>query len=267
VVGAFTEKEVLDPQATMPEGWDTEEDGEWKAPTIENPALTAFNEIVGSPDAYGYRFAVTFDPDVLAKLKAKNGGLFLFRSPRFLSPEHGDRPRERYPSTKLEASGVTNWLGAKAQPLVGLFSSATRDRYRSPTLVIFMNLDFEANAKGVAYVLKRARKAVSGALKGKNIKIGVADLNDFSYELGDYGLESKSAKSDVLMGIVDKANDNKYGAQGIAFTGASLQKFAEDFLAGKLEPHKMPEASPSDDTEGDDSGDDDLDSDNEHDEP
>ena len=262
VIGAFTVKEVKDPAATIPEGWDAEEDGAWEAPTIENPALTSFKSITNS--LYGYRFAVTYDPDVLAKLKQKSkAGLYLYRSPKFLSKEHGDRPRERYPSEKLTNDGVTNWLNAKAQPLVGKYSSMTQDRYKGPTLVIFMNLDLEGNAKGVNYVLKRARKAAAG-LKGK-LNVAVASSTDMSFELADYGLESKSPKSELLMGI--RANGKFYGAPGVAFSAAALTKFADDFLAGSLTEHIKPEPEPSEVPPADEDGDDMDDAGMDHDEP
>ena len=183
-----------------PEGWDDEEDGEWSPETITNPALSAFNAITG--ETYGYRWAYTTTPEVLAKLKAKGDGLYLYRSPRFvskertltrtltlaptqtltltltptltrtptLSQEHGDRPRERYPSSTLSQSAVSNWLAAKAAPLVGLFSSDTKERYvggavrgaKPAVVVVFVNLD---NAKGMQYALKRVRK-VAVAHKG-----------------------------------------------------------------------------------------------------
>ena len=69
------------------------------------------------------------EPEVLAHMKAKSNGLYLYRSPKFLSAEHGDKPRERFPSTKLSESAVRNWLNSKAQPLVGLYSSSTKERY------------------------------------------------------------------------------------------------------------------------------------------
>lgn len=249
VIGAFAAKEVKDPEAKLPEGWDTEEDGEWEAPTIENPAVTSFNSITGS--AYNYRFAITYEPAVLAVLKQKSkSGLYLYRSPKFLSKEHGDRARERYPSDKLSTDGVTNWLNAKAQPLVGQFSTTTQQRYKGPVLVVFMNLDFEQNAKSVNYVLKRARKAAVG-YKGK-LSVAVASSSDMSYDLADYGLKSKSPKSEILMGI--RADGKYYGAADIAFSAAAMTKFADDFLAGKvpeavrLEPD-TPDPPPDDDAD------------------
>jgi len=248
IIGAFNVKEMPDPDAVKPEGWDDDEDGEWSAPTVENPQLASLKTIASSN--YGYRFAFTTSADVLEKkLKQKSSmGLYIYRSPKFLSPDkaHGDRPRERFPSDKLTESAVGNWLAAKTQPLVGQFSSTTKDRYKTPTLVIFMNLDFEKNAKGIEYVLKRARKAALG-LKGK-LAFAVASLSEMSYDLEDYGLVSNHPGSDVLMAIrADASYDGKkYGAAtGTKFSGNTLSEFANDYLAGKLTAHVRPDPPPS----------------------
>jgi len=246
VIAAFPAKEITDPSAVTPDGWDEDEDGEWEAPTIEHPTLTSFNTLSGS--LYGYRTAYTTAPDVLAKLKCKSSGLFLYRSPRFVSKEHGDRPRERFPSDKLTESAVTSWLSAKAQPLVGQYSSTTKDRYKGPVLVLFMNLDFEKNAKQVNYVLKRARMAAVG-LKGK-LSIAVASASDMSYDLGDYGLTSSKPNTEILMGI--KAGSDFYGSEAEAFSAATMQAFADSFLKGELTPYVKPEPEdppPSDEDE------------------
>jgi len=250
VIAVFTAKEMKDPEAVMPSDWDEDEDGPWEAPTVENPALTSFNSI--SSSMYGWRFAYTMEPEVLAKLKAKGDALFLYRSPKFISKEYGDRPRERFPSTKLSESAVTNWLNAKAQPLVGKYSSQTSDRYKGAVLIIFMNLDFDKNQQSITYVLKRARK-IAAPLKGK-LSIAVASVSDLSYTLEDYGLTSKSAASDILMGI--KSGEDHYGTAGQAFNAKTLQAFADSFLAGKLTPHVKP---PYEAPEADEASDEDAD--------
>lgn len=242
VIGAFLTKEMPDPSGVKPEGWDDDEDGEWSPETITNPALTAFNAITG--ETYGYRWAYTTTPEVLAKLKAKSEGLYLYRSPRFLSKEHGDRPRERFPSSTLSQSAVSNWLAAKAAPLVGLFSSDTKERYvggavrgsKPAVVVVFVNLD---NAKGMQYALKRVRK-VAVAHKGK-LSFALANLGDSKYDMEDYGLTSKST-SDLRMGIMHRASakDEFYGAT-TDFSEKALSAFAASFLAGELTAHVKPE--------------------------
>jgi len=243
VVGTFTVKRMPDPEATVPEGWDEDEDGPWAAPEIDNPALTAFNSITSA--LYGYRFAFTTEPEVLAHMKAKSNGLYLYRSPKFVSKEHGDRPRERFPSGKLTDSAVSNWLSAKAQPLVGLYSSSTKDRYsKDATIVIFLNLDFETNPKGVNYALKRARKAALN-LKGQ-LRVAVASLSESSYELGAFGLASKST-ADVLMGIVDGTGAHYAPKAEGGFSAAALAEFARAYSANELEPYIAPPPPPQSD--------------------
>ena len=73
-------------------GWDEDEDGQWESPKIENPTFTSLKEM--SSSLSDYRWAYSSTPEVLAKLKSKGNGLYLYRSPKFVSKEHGDRPRE-----------------------------------------------------------------------------------------------------------------------------------------------------------------------------
>jgi hypothetical protein len=244
VILAIPAKTIVDPKAKQPADWDADEDGEWEAPTIEHPMLTSITAISGS--AYDYRFAWTMEPALLSKLKVKSGSLFLYRSPKFLSKEHGDRPRERFPSDALSESAVTNWLNTKAQPLVGQFSMSTKARYTKPVLVIFMNLDFDKNGKSITYVLKRARKTAS-ALKGK-LSFAVASSSDMSYEMGDFGLKTDKPNTDILMGI--KAGDDYYkSADGTAFNALSLAGLADGYLKGELEKFVKPPEPPVDDND------------------
>jgi hypothetical protein len=246
VIGAFLTEKMDDPTPAKPTDWDDDEDGEWEPPTIDNPALVGFKTVAAS--AYGFRFAYTTEAKVLERLKSKAGGVYFYRSPRYVSKEHGDRPRERFPGDNVTESAVTHWLETRPLPLVGEYSSKVEDRYQSAVLLIFMDLDFKENAKSVNYVLKRARK-VAFELKGK-LAIAVASLTDMSYELSDYGLSSKS-NGDILMGI--RAGPDytakKYGAPaGQSFSGDALANFANSYLAGKLTPH---ESSDSEDDAGD----------------
>lgn len=247
VIGAFLTEKMFDPKAVRPSDWDDDEDGEWEAPTIDNPQLVSFKSIASSE--YGWRFGFTTAPALLEKMKSKAGGLYLYRSPRYVSKEHGDRPRERYPSDTYAQGPVVHWLNTRAQPLVGEFNFNTKERYTGPVLIIFMNLDFETNKKSVNYVLKRARKVAIG-VKDK-LSVAVASITSMSHELSDYGLESDK-ESDILMAITAGSDDSadKYGApKDKAFSGDVLQAFANSYLKGELTPHKK--VDEADDTTAD----------------
>ena len=260
VVAAISAKMVKDPTATMPDMWDEDEDGEWSAPEIENPMLTELTALATGALSQ-YRLAYSSDAGVLAKLKAKSDGVYLYRSPRYISAEHGDRPRERFPGKTVSESAMRNWLTAKAQPLVGEYNFKTKERYTQPVLVVYMNLDVAQNAKSVAYVLKRARKAAAGfKADGKRLSVAVASL--LEPELKDFGLVSTNKNSDILMGLVD--GDTYYrpaggdGAGKVAFSAGALAEFARGFLAGELTPYEKPEEEYKDDEATGGEGDDDF---------
>ena len=249
VIGAFTAAEIVDPDAKMPDGWDEEEDGAWEAPTIVNPTLASFKTIA-SALSYDYSMAYSTDSNVLARLKSKAGGIYLFPDARFVSTKHGDRGRERYPGKAIDEAPLSRWLASKAQPLVGQLTVTSKERYlgatgvggKQPLLIVFTNLDFEKNAKGVAYVLSRARK-VAAELKGK-MRVAVAKASDYDFQLPDFGLTLKSASTDTLMGIQHRVKHvDKFYGDDAAFTAKNLQAFADKFLAGELTPSKTEDAN------------------------
>jgi len=239
VIGAFASEKMADPTSVRPHDWDDDEDGEWEAPTIDTPGLMSLKSI--SSSEYGYRFAYTTTPAVMEKLKLKAGSVYLYRAPRYVSKEFGDRPRERFPGDNLTQSAASHWLSIKAQPLVGEYSSTTQDRYTSAVLIIYLNLDWNENTKKINYVLKRARKVADG-LRGK-LALAVASISSKGYELDDYGLSSQD-DSDVLMGIragSDYSADKYAPPSDKAFSADTLKAFADAYLAGELTPFKKPD--------------------------
>lgn len=235
VIGAFLAEKIHDPKSKKPEDWDDDEDGDWEPPEIENPPFASFKSISSALD---YRFAYSVAPQVLEKIKTKTGGVYLYRSPYYVSKDHGDRARERFASDTLSQAGIEHWLETKAQPLVGEYSTKTQDRYKSAVLIIIMNLDFNENAKSVKYVLKRARKVALG-LKGK-LAVAVAAISSMRYDFTDYGLSSDS-DGDILMAIRGGPDFDapKYGAsRDKSFSEKTLSEFANAYLAGELTAHK-----------------------------
>jgi len=241
IICTLSAEKTPDPESKRPPDWDDDEDGEWEAPTIESPHLVSLKSISSIVMA---RFAYTTAPEVLAKIKFKPGqflaGLYLFRSPWYVSKDH-DRARERYTSDTLTQEGVQHWIDTKAQPLVGEFNSDTEHRYTSPVLIIFMHLDFKESPKPVNYVLRRARK-VASSLTGK-LAFAVAS-HENTYDLDDYGIDSMKG-SEIRMAIREGPDSTaaKYAAPvDTKFSGDSLSNFAMAYLAGKLTAYKKPES-------------------------
>lgn len=247
IIGTFSAENVPVPNSKKPKDWDNEEDGEWEAATIESPHLVSLKAIAPNVKA---RCAYTSAPEVLAQINSKpgkflgdNAGLYLFRSPWYVSKEH-DQAHERFTSDTFTEEAVQEWIATRAQPLVGEFNSHTQHRYTSPVLVIFMDLDFKANPKPVNYVLRRARK-VASSLTGK-LAFAVASYD--SYDLDDYGIDSMKS-SGIRMGIREGPDSTaaKYSSPvETSFSGDSLSKFAMAYLAGQLTPYEKPESKDKD---------------------
>lgn len=247
ILGVFAAEKIFDPTSVRPADWDDEEDGEWEAPTIENPNFVQFKIITES--VYGYRFAHTSAPELLKKLKLTSGGLYLYRSPHWISKEHGDRTRERFPGDKLTTTAVSHWAETKVQPLVGQYSAETSERYKSAVLIIFVDLR-AGFTKPVSDVLTHARK-VAAELKGK-LAFAVACSDGMSYDMEDYGLDKDKKDSEgysaIGMGIRSgpEYDSPKYAAPtGKAFLANSdgLLAFANAYIAGELKPYKIPEVT------------------------
>eukprot|EP00967_Tisochrysis_lutea_P111616 scaffold175697_cov36-Tisochrysis_lutea.AAC.1 len=224
--------------------------------SLDGEGFDEFEQIAGALQ-YDWRFAHTAAPAVLERIKAKSGGLLLYRSPRYVSEKYGDRPRERFPSTNLKEAAVKSWLLSKAQPLVGQYTYNTKERYFSkklPIVLIFVHIDWKGNPKGTAYYANRARKVASQYV-GK-LQFALAHLGDYEYQMADYGLEVSDKVHDVRIGLIHKEGDFEYtyGSSETKFSAEALTSFADAFLAGKLEPAKKTDVSappPGNDDEAD----------------
>ena len=234
----------------------------------EGDAFEEFESISQSL-SYDWRWAHTSDPDVMSKFKLKVGSVYMYRSPRYVSTKHGDRPRERFPSTQLKEDAVKNWLSSKAQPLVGQFTYTTKERYLSkklPVVIVFNDINWEKNKAGTAYYVNRARKVrpppvpraspraepagaqVASKYVGK-LQFAVASIRDYDYQLSDFGLKSEDNAHDVRIGLLHKHDGKEYyyGADETKFTTEILQVTSPSpARAGTPPPaHARPSLRPS----------------------
>jgi hypothetical protein len=234
VIGAFSAEKMFDPTSVRPADWDEEEDGEFEPATIDNPDLAAFKTTgTGWSSEHGFRFAYTSSPELLEKMKVKKEGVYLFRSPWYLSTEDGDRPRETFPGNTPTEAGIAHWALSKAQPLVGEFTMQTMGRYKN-VLIIFVEELKRPWSNMVKYVLKRARKVAVG-IKDK-LAVAVASKETLE-ELGE------SMNSHVLMEIrhgTDSDAPRYRPSAAKPFSADSLQEFANAYLAGELKPYEDP---------------------------
>lgn len=188
---------------------------------------------------YDFRFAFTTSEDILAKYKYKSA-VIVFKPPRFVHEKY-DKPKARFPGSNFSnAEALRIFAREQSLPLVGQLTYSTKDRYEArgiPLVKVFFDVDYELNPKGSNYYANRVRK-VAVDYKGR-LSFAVASINDYGYELSDYGLELEGGKKQVGVGIED--GDKRYGMTEGEFSVDALKQFCERFLAGELKPTKVVE--------------------------
>eukprot|EP00635_Sarcinochrysidales_sp_CCMP3193_P007453 CAMPEP_0118899292 /NCGR_PEP_ID=MMETSP1166-20130328/5913_1 /TAXON_ID=1104430 /ORGANISM="Chrysoreinhardia sp, Strain CCMP3193" /LENGTH=438 /DNA_ID=CAMNT_0006838417 /DNA_START=58 /DNA_END=1374 /DNA_ORIENTATION=- len=219
-------------------------------PDRDAAAMATFQE-VAEKDRYDFRFALTTDEEVRTGMKyAKSAVVSVYLPPRFVSPKY-DKPKARYPSSKLDADALTKFVYKKSLPLVGQKTWKSGDRYDKagvPILTLFASIDLEKNPKGFDYFANRLRK-VAADYVGKMV-FNIGDKDDFSYSLADYDLALET-KKDIGVGV--KHGDKHYKMTD-KFNVDNVRAFVEAVLAGELTPKIKVANTDYDDDDEDEEG-------------
>ena len=188
-----------------------------------------------------YRWAVTNSAPLLQQHRLTNA-LVVFKSSRFVSTEHGDKLRARYPSSSLaHETALLDFIASHSQPLVGMLSPNSQDFYDSmielPLLTLFCEPDFTNNPKNSRYYLNRLRKAAV-KFKGRLV-FAMASKQQFGHQLADYGTRIEDGWDAVGVGI----KHTEWRSSGLVpsyywmhagFSIENLLLFCQDYLDGKL---------------------------------
>jgi len=170
------------------------------------------------------RFAVVDSEDARTQFKAPKGSVLFLQSKRYTQSPL-ETSSHVYDGSVSE-SALVKWAKERILPLVGEVTQDNAQFYAAtnkPLVKVFVDVDWIKNPKGVNYHLNRIRK-VAKDFVGK-LHFAVADKKAFAREADD------------LAGAAYGINDpklGKYKGDGEA-TPETLRKFAEDYLANKLE--------------------------------
>lgn len=190
------------------------------------------------------KFAHSTDKAVLEKYGYKNN-IVLFQ-PDSLKSKFEEA--ERKYSDHMTLYAVKDWL---KKELLGLCAHRTMDnadKFVTPYVVAYFDVDYKKNVKGTNYWRNRVMKVGKKFRDaGKNVNFAISNHKDFSHELGEYGLNDVKGDKPVVAGR-DKS-DKKYVMQE-EFSMDNLEKFVNDMLDGKLEPHIKSEPLPEDNSGG-----------------
>lgn len=215
----------------------------------DSDALESFQSVAES-NRYDFRFAYVTDADVRTHFKYKTSVVLVYPPPRFVSDKY-DKPRARYPGSKIDSEALTKFMYKKSLPLVAQKTWKSGDRYDKanlPILTLFAAVDLEKNPKGFDYFANRLRK-VAVDYVGK-VVFNIGDKEDFSYALQDYDLDLPT-KKDVGVGVKD---GNKHYKMETKFNVENLKAFVESVLSGELVPKIKEVTYHDEDGDDEDSG-------------
>jgi len=117
-------------------------------------------------------------------------------------------------------------------PLSGEISSDNLNLYKEkghPALIVYTNLDWQRDPKGANYFLNRLRK-VAKEFEGK-LSFAVSNKKNSLPDLREVDLSSV----ETPFIIKDHKTGLIYRADNASYTPEAAKKFAEEFLAGKVE--------------------------------
>ncbi|CAG0879088.1 unnamed protein product [Darwinula stevensoni] len=184
-----------------------------------------------------WKFGVTNKDDVLDKYGYKDN-VVLFH-PKQL---HSKFEESKYVFPKDGSMELEDFIRKFQHGLAGHRTPDTVTDFFDPDIpliVAYYNVDYVKNLKGTNYWRNRVMKVAKDFL-GK-LRFAVANHNDFQNELNDFGITFTSGEKPVI-GAKD-GKGQKFIMDG-EFSVEKLEKFAQDLLDGKLQPHVKSEDTP-----------------------
>lgn len=179
-------------------------------------------------------FGHTFNKDLLKKFGHTNK-IVLYR-PKLLKNKFEesevvyDGPADK---AALEKFAKENYHG-----LVGHRTQDNYNQFDAPLLVAYYDVDYTKNAKGTNYWRNRILK-VAQNYKGK-LNFAISNKDSFAAEMDDYGLSSHGNKPVVA---IRNTNNEKFRMTD-EFSIENLEKFLENYIAGKVKAHLKSEPVP-----------------------
>jgi len=208
-------------------------------------ANTLMDEFLKAADALSeeFRFAHTQAGDALEKFGYRDE-IVLFRPKRLHSKFE---PKVVKFEDAASSFKIKSFVSSNANGLCGQRTASNADGFKTPLVTAFYDVDYVKNVKGTNYWRNRVMKvATKLAEEGLSATYAVANKNDFSQEIDEFGL---SAAGDKPVVAAKNEKDQKFVMTG-EFDMPVFEAFVRDFLAGKLEPHVKSEPLPADGNAG-----------------
>lgn len=191
---------------------------------------------VASAERDDYRFAITTDASIVKKYKCEDH-VIVFQ-PKRLASKFEDAEVKLAISEDKKA--IKDFLLTSTLGLCGIREQENAAKFPKPTIIAYFPIDYDKNPKGTNYWRNRVLK-VASQFKNK-LTFAVSNKETFSHEIDEFGLgDKKTAEKPIVTAFGPKGEKLPMNDE---FSVESLKKFAEDVLAGKIEPFMKSEPIP-----------------------
>jgi len=186
-----------------------------------------------------YRFAYTTNTELLTKYNHKDE-VVIFQPPRL---QVKLEPIENVYKGSAKMSDLKKFIQEELHGIVGHRTASNNQDFKNPLVVVLYNVDYVKDIKGSNYVRNRIIK-VAQKLKseGVSVSFAISSVDEFRQELSEFGVESPSTSTKYVIGR--GPNGEKYKFEG-EYSVDTLEKFARDLVAGKLEQYLKSEPIPT----------------------
>jgi protein disulfide isomerase family A protein 3 len=155
-------------------------------------------------------------------------------------PQLSNKFEENVISFDGESDSLNSFVTENYHGLVGHRTQSNIADFKNPLIIAYFDVDYVKNTKGTNYWRNRVLKI---AKEFPEINFAISNVHLFAGELEEFGAQPSKDNSPVITAR-DQQN-KKYVLQG-KFSVDALQKFAEQFAAGKLQAYIKSEEVPED---------------------
>lgn len=179
-------------------------------------------------------FGHTLEQDVLSKYEFSEQ-VVLFRPKKYWSKFE---PQAVQYTGSADKGQIEQFIKDSYHGLVGHRTHDNHEDFKAPLIVAYYDVDYLKNVKGTNYWRNRIMKVAQNH-KDK-VTFAISNKDKFSAEVEDYGL---TAKGDKPIVAARNEKSQKFNMKE-EFSVENFEKFVQDFVDGKLEPHLKSEPVP-----------------------
>lgn len=183
-----------------------------------------------------FNFAHTFAPEILQHFKYENA-VVLFRPPHLHAKF--EESAIAVPSDVDETVlNIERFLDDNQFGLVGQMHPDSEEKFLKPVITAYYDIDWVRNKKGSRYWRNRVAR-VAKKFKEQRVTFSIASKGEYSRSFDDWKLDTKQ---DVLAAA--KNEQGEVFLMQDEFSVENFEKFANDFMAGKIKPYIKSEPIP-----------------------